>query len=139
MAGPVAAVWLDRIHFNTFCLSLIRTNQQKDGAQMSKSYRNKTQQRFKRRWSGCHGSHSPSGQRSHSSWLTVNLFLRLLRMHSAGRNHLQMCSLTVFMICVGFCSYLCFVRNHMLSGYSRGSMGLNVHSWISLSATLLLT
>lgn len=38
MAGPVAAVWLDRIHFNTFCLSLIRTKQQKDGAQMSKSY-----------------------------------------------------------------------------------------------------
>lgn len=36
MAGP--AVWLDRIHFNTFCLSLIRTKQQKDGAQMSKSY-----------------------------------------------------------------------------------------------------
>lgn len=33
MAGPVAAVWLDRIHFNTFCLSLIRTKQQ-----MSKSY-----------------------------------------------------------------------------------------------------
>lgn len=73
----------------------------------------------------------------HLGWLTVNLFLSLLRMHSEGRNQLQMCSLTVFMICVGFCTYLCLLRNHMLS---RGSMGLNVQkSWIGLSATLLIT
>lgn len=41
----------------------------------------------------------------HLRWLTVNLFLQLLEKNSRSTNNLQMCSVAVFVMCEGFCSW----------------------------------